>query len=78
MTSKEGISADRLISKGYGEVQPINNCGNGYNCTENEHQRNRRTELKIVGTIEVDPLDKKSLRQIIEEGITDRQLNSTE
>ena len=78
LVAKEGISAERLIAKGYGEQQLVNRCGNGNNCTEKEHQRNRRTELKIVGTIDVDPLDKKSLKQIIEEGITDEQINSTE
>ena len=78
LVSKEGISEEQLVSKGYGEKTLVNQCGNGNNCTEREHQRNRRTELKIIGTIEVDPLDKKSLKEIIEEGITDDQLNSTE
>jgi len=78
LVAKEGINAKQLVSKGYGEENLVNRCGNGNNCTEAEHQRNRRTELKIVGTIEVDPLDKKSLKEIIEEGITDEQLNSTE
>lgn len=78
LTSKEGISANRLVAKGYGEEKLVNRCSNRNNCTEAEHQRNRRTELKIVGTIEIDPLDKKSLKEIIEEGITDEQLNATE
>ena len=78
LTSKEGISEEQLVSKGYGEQQLFNQCDNGYNCTEAEHKRNRRTELKIIGTIEIDPLDKKTLKQIIEEGITDEQINSTE
>lgn len=78
LTSKEGISPEQLVSKGYGEEKLVNRCDNSINCTENEHQRNRRTELKIIGTIDVDPLDKKSLKEIIEEGITDAQLNSTE
>ena len=78
LVAKEGISAEQLVSKGYGEENLVNRCDNSINCTEAEHQRNRRTELKIIGTIEVDPLDKKSLKEIIEEGITDDQLNSTE
>ena len=67
MAATEGISADRLQAKGYGEETLVNRCTNGVNCTEREHQRNRRTELKIVGTVDVDPLDKKTLKQIIEE-----------
>jgi len=63
----EGIEKDRLQAKGYGEEILKNRCTNGVNCTEREHQRNRRTELKIIGTVDIDPLDKKTLKQIIEE-----------
>jgi outer membrane protein OmpA-like peptidoglycan-associated protein len=62
----DGIDLERLQAKGYGEEQLINRCTNGVNCTEREHQRNRRTALKIVGTVDVDPLDKKSLKELIE------------
>lgn len=43
-----GISASRLIARGYGESEIINGCIDGVNCTEGEHQQNRRTEFKIV------------------------------
>jgi outer membrane protein OmpA-like peptidoglycan-associated protein/tetratricopeptide (TPR) repeat protein len=46
---KRGVSKDRLNAKGYGETQPRNNCKNDITCTEYEHQRNRRTEFKIIG-----------------------------
>ena len=71
----EGINLDRLQAKGYGEENLVNRCTNGVNCTEREHQRNRRTELKIVGTVDVDPLDKKTLKQIIEEEGVDEILS---
>jgi len=67
----EGIEKDRLQAKGYGEENLKNRCTNGMNCTEREHQRNRRTELKIVGTVDVDPMDKKTLKQLIEENLDD-------
>ena len=67
LATVNGINPERLRAKGYGEERLVNRCTNDVNCTEREHQRNRRTELKIVGTIDVDPLDKKSLKQIIEE-----------
>ena len=44
----KGISAERLTSFGYGESQLVNRCANGVECTDEEHQMNRRTEFKIV------------------------------
>jgi outer membrane protein OmpA-like peptidoglycan-associated protein len=44
----KGIPKDKIIAKGYGETRLINNCSNGFGCTEEEHQLNRRTELKIL------------------------------
>ena len=61
------IAPENIIAKGYGETQLTNNCKNGVACSETNHQKNRRTELKVVGINEVDPLDNKTLRQIIEE-----------
>ena len=66
LAATEGINLERLQAKGYGEEQLVNRCTNGVNCTEREHQRNRRTALKIIGTVDVDPLDKKSLKELIE------------
>ena len=44
---------ERISGKGYGESQPVNDCGCGKSrkeseCTEEEHQLNRRTEFRIV------------------------------
>lgn len=47
ITSK-GISPERIKAKGYGETQLINECSDGVNCTEEQHQQNRRTEFKIT------------------------------
>ncbi|SDD06125.1 OmpA family protein [Pedobacter soli] len=44
----KGINKNRITAKGYGETQLLNKCANGVNCTEEEHQLNRRTEFKIV------------------------------
>jgi outer membrane protein OmpA-like peptidoglycan-associated protein len=43
----KGISADRIISKGYGETKPVNECTNGVECSEKQHQENRRTEVLV-------------------------------
>ncbi|OMQ08295.1 OmpA family protein [[Flexibacter] sp. ATCC 35103] len=45
---KEGISANRISGKGYGESQLKNNCSDNVACTEEEHQLNRRSEFVIV------------------------------
>ena len=49
---KNGIASDRLTGKGYGESQLVNDCGceptNQSNCTEEQHQMNRRSEFIIT------------------------------
>lgn len=45
---KNGIAANRLTGKGYGETQLVNGCADGVNCTEEEHQMNRRSEFIIT------------------------------
>jgi outer membrane protein OmpA-like peptidoglycan-associated protein/tetratricopeptide (TPR) repeat protein len=47
-----GIAAERLTAKGYGESQLVNDCGceptNESSCSEEEHQLNRRSEFIIT------------------------------
>ncbi|GAB4046907.1 OmpA family protein [Spirosoma litoris] len=43
-----GIPANRLVARGYGESEILNGCVDGVNCTESEHQQNRRTEFKVL------------------------------
>src|SRR5690606_7356762 len=45
---KSGITGNRIIAKGYGESNPIVVCGPEDNCTEEDHEWNRRCELVIV------------------------------
>lgn len=44
----KGVDKSRLLYKGYGESKLVNNCSDGINCTEVEHQLNRRTEFLIL------------------------------
>lgn len=44
---KNGILAGRMLAKGYGESVPTISC-NCDDCTEDEHQKNRRTSFKIL------------------------------
>jgi len=43
----KGIDRNRLSAKGYGEYQLQNRCSNGVECTEEEHQLNRRSMFII-------------------------------
>ena len=45
---KNGIAKSRLSAKGYGETQLVNRCADGVDCTEEEHQANRRSEFIIT------------------------------
>ncbi len=45
---QRGIDNRRIVARGYGESQPRNQCHDGAECTEADHQYNRRTEIKIL------------------------------
>ncbi len=45
---EKGIAADRLKGIGFGETKPVNDCGNGSNCTKDKYQLNRRSEFIII------------------------------
>jgi outer membrane protein OmpA-like peptidoglycan-associated protein/tetratricopeptide (TPR) repeat protein len=44
----KGVDAKRMKWKGYGESKLVNGCKNDVPCTEEEHQKNRRTEFKVI------------------------------
>ena len=46
--TRQGIEGSRLTPMGYGESQIRNRCKDGVACDEEEHQYNRRTEMKIL------------------------------
>ena len=46
----KGIAKSRLVAKGYGESQLVNNCADGVDCPEVDHQANRRTVIEILNT----------------------------
>jgi outer membrane protein OmpA-like peptidoglycan-associated protein/tetratricopeptide (TPR) repeat protein len=45
---QNGIAATRLTAKGYGESQLVNKCEDGVDCTEAEHQQNRRSQFIVT------------------------------
>ncbi len=44
----KGVAKERMKATGYGETLPVNRCVDGVQCTDAEHQANRRTEFKIL------------------------------
>ena len=45
---KDGIPPDKITAKGFGESQLLNNCSDGINCSEEQHQLNRRSEFIVL------------------------------
>ena len=45
---QKGIEGDRIEAFGFGEKDIRNQCANGVTCTDEEHQFNRRTEVKVI------------------------------
>lgn len=46
--AKHGISYHRVTFHGYGETRLVNGCSNDVPCTEEQHQANRRVEIKVL------------------------------
>ena len=44
----KGISRHRLTARGLGEEQLRNHCADDTYCSEEEHQENRRTEVRVL------------------------------
>ncbi len=57
----QGVSEDYITAKGYGETVLTNHCKSGVRCKEEEHQQNRRVEIKITGVKEPSEEDKDAI-----------------
>ncbi len=61
------IPRSRISARGYGETKLTNKCANGIECSEEEHQLNRRTTIKVTGFVNEDESiveEDKSLKDI--------------
>lgn len=56
----------KLRAIGYGESKLTNKCKNGVNCSEDQHQENRRTEFIVRGHLDNTLIKNQSLKEIIE------------
>ena len=44
----QGIDTNRLTAEGFGETKLTNNCNNQTQCSEEQHQLNRRSEFIVI------------------------------
>jgi outer membrane protein OmpA-like peptidoglycan-associated protein len=47
-----GVEEKRIVAKGYGKSELLNECDETANCTPAQHRQNRRTEIKILNISE--------------------------
>lgn len=45
---RKGVDPQRIVARGYGEARLRNHCKDGVECSEEQHQLNRRTEFKVT------------------------------
>ncbi|MDC1364833.1 OmpA family protein [Algibacter sp.] len=45
---KNGIAKERIVGGAYGEEKLTNECDNNTKCFDNKHNKNRRSEIKII------------------------------
>ncbi len=45
---ESGIAEDRLVAVGFGESRPRIECPDPNDCTKEQHQQNRRTEMMVI------------------------------
>lgn len=64
----KGVSDKRITAKGYGEYKLVNRCSDGVECTDQEHQDNRRTEIKITGVVESEDLKAQQPLDVYKQG----------
>ncbi|MEN8125884.1 MAG: OmpA family protein, partial [Bacteroidota bacterium] len=67
----KGIEASRIIGKGYGEEKLVNQCIDGVECSEEAHEKNRRTEFVILNNVSVNDQNKNN-EQVINTKISDK------
>jgi outer membrane protein OmpA-like peptidoglycan-associated protein len=44
----KGVPSSKIVAHGYGETHLLNGCSDGVSCTPEQHQLNRRVELKLM------------------------------
>lgn len=66
------VSNNQIISAGFGEKFLKNKCADGVDCSEKEHQENRRTEIRVLNIDQT----KKNLKSLAEIRVEEEFLKS--
>jgi outer membrane protein OmpA-like peptidoglycan-associated protein len=65
LTNDLGIGSDRVFGVGYGGTQVRNRCKRGVNCSDSEHDENRRTVARIIDVESEDSVDENNHNEIV-------------
>lgn len=66
--TSHGVSPERISARGYGESQLVNRCSDGVTCSDQEHQQNRRTEIKITGIVQPEAANRQEPLDVYRQG----------
>lgn len=47
----QGIDGERIVAMGFGETKLKNHCADGVPCSKEEHQQNRRTDIRVTSVV---------------------------
>jgi hypothetical protein len=61
--TRHGIDKNRLEQVWLGERKPVNDCIDGVDCTEDQYQENRRTEIQYGGKLKENELPKPKVEE---------------
>jgi len=63
LTNTCNVNPRSIVAAGYGESLILNDCRNGVKCSEEEHQENRRTAIRVLN-INDEKRERKTLKEI--------------
>jgi len=58
---QHGVNRNRLTATGYGKRVLLNRCADGVPCSEQEHQANRRTEVRVISNTDIQKYQKDNI-----------------
>ena len=64
---QRSVAEGRITARGFGESQLTNRCSDGVQCTEPEHQENRRTTFTVTKLLLRSTFENRSLEDLIED-----------
>lgn len=82
LVNKQEIPRKSIIAAGYGESDLVNECFDGVECSEEDHQKNRRTEIKVLNISNKNRIEKSlaeiRVEEVFIESVLDGNLETRE